>query len=302
MKIEEYLQQLPERTKKNLEMDITSRINFIKQEKFIRHSKYIKINKLLENLYTEPLKERYRSILLVGDSDMGKTVMVKDFAKSKIIKDEETQTFIEGVMYIRTPNKADLHDLYNRIFQFFVVPYRRDEPVSERENKIKHYCEINSVKMIVIDEIQGALIGSIAKQMEFMNGIKNLSAFLKIPIVMVGVPKAVSLVRSDHQLISRFIPIKIKNWEMDENYISLLYAIEMTLPLRKPSSIYKDEKLALDILEMSNGLTGGIITICNSLAIKAIKNGKERIERKMLRDIEYISASNNKKRIYADEI
>ena len=298
----EYFAQLPQKTKDALSLSNKDRIEFIKKPKFIKHPKALKLFNKLIDLMNEPKKDRIRSILLVGDPNNGKTAMVKKFYEMNVYKDDEKMLFFEHVMLIQAPNRADLHDLYNKMFQFFVVPYRKDEPISEREKKIRHYCEVNEVKMIIIDEIQGALIGSITKQMEFMNGIKNLSNILKIPIVLVGTPKGVSLVSSDHQLKSRFVPTRIKKWEYNEDYLSLLYSIEMTLPLKKPSNIYKNEKLAKDILELSDGLIGDIMTICELLAIEAIESKKEKIERKMIKEIEYVPAYDREGVIYADEI
>ena len=298
----EYFAQLPQKTKDALSLSNKDRIEFIKKPKFIKHPKALKLFNKLIDLMNEPKKDRIRSILLVGDPNNGKTAMVKKFYEMNVYKDDEKMLFFEHIMLIQAPNRADLHDLYNKMFQFFVVPYRKDEPISEREKKIRHYCEVNEVKMIIIDEIQGALIGSITKQMEFMNGIKNLSNILKIPIVLVGTPKGVSLVSSDHQLKSRFVPTRIKKWEYNEDYLSLLYSIEMTLPLKKPSNIYKNEKLAKDILELSDGLIGDIMTICELLAIEAIESKKEKIERKMIKEIEYVPAYDREGVIYADEI
>jgi len=299
---QEYLNELPQKTREALEFGKKRRIEFVKKPKFIKHPKALRLFKKLTDLMDEPKKDRIRSLLLVGDPNNGKTAMVKKFYEMNVYRNEEEMLFFEHVMLIQAPNRADLHDLYNKMFQFFVVPYRKDEPISERENKIKHYCEVNRVKMIIIDEIQGALIGSVTKQMEFMNGIKNLSNILKIPIVLVGTTKGVSLVSSDHQLKSRFVPTKIKKWEFDDDYLSLLYAIEMTLPLKKPSLIYEDEKLAKEILELSDGLIGDVMTVCELLAIEAIESGREKIERKMLKEIEYVPAYDREGVVYADEI
>ena len=298
----EYLSELPKKTREALDLNDEERIAFIKKQKFIKHPKALKLFKKLEALMNEPKRDRMRSMLLVGDSNNGKSAMVKKFYEMNVYRDEEKMLFFEHVMLVQAPNKADLHDLYNKMFQFFVVPYRKDEPVSEREKKIRHYCDVNQVRMIIIDEIQGALIGSIAKQMEFMNGVKNLSNILKIPIVLVGTPKGVGLVSSDHQLKSRFVPTKIRKWEDDEDYLSLLYAIEMTLPLKKPSMIYENERLAREILELSDGLIGDIVTICELLAIEAVESGKEKIERKMLGEIDYVPAHDREGVIFADEI
>ena len=298
----EYLNWLPKKTLEQLEKSNQERINFIQAQKFIKHTKAQKLFKKLNDLINEPKRDRIRSMLLLGEPNNGKSFMLKKFYEMNIYRNEEDIEYFEHVMLLESPARADLHDLYNRIFQFFLVPYRKDEPISERENKVLHYCNVNKVKMIIIDEIQNTLTGSITRQMEFMNGIKNLSNKLKIPIVLVGTPKSISLVSSDHQLKSRFVPTRIKKWQLDKNYLSLLRAIEKTLPLKKPSQIYENEKLFKEILELSDGLIGDIITICDLLAIKAIESGTEKIEYNMLNDIEYVPAYDREGVIFADEI
>ena len=159
---------------------------------------------------------------------------------------------------------------------------------SEKESKIKYYVEINKIKLLIIDEIHNALIGSITKQKEFIVGLKTLTNLLQISMVMVGIDTALNLTNTDQQISSRFRPVFIDKWEYNEDYIGLLYAIEKTLPLKKPSLIYNNEKLAKKILEMSEGLIGEIVMIANLLAEYAITSGKEKIETSMLSKIDYI--------------
>jgi len=128
------------------------------------------------------------------------------------------------------------------------------------------------------------LVGNITKQLEVMQGIKRLSKILEIPIVLVGNLKSLGILKLENS----FIPIKIKRWSYDEDYLLLLKEIENTLPLKKVSNIYKNEKLAREILELSDGLIGDIVTICELLAIRAIKSKKEKIEYSMINEIDYI--------------
>ncbi len=298
----EHLQRLPDKIRKLvLESEDKERLKFLERPTFIKHTKYKKLVKKLDELLYSPKKHRVRSLLLVGNSNNGKTEMVLRYAKSKRKMDKNYEYYVEPVMYVQSPNRASIHELFDAIFMKLEVPYSKSESLVERQEKIKYYFEKFEIDMLIIDEIQNALIGSINKQKEFMSGIKNLSNILKKPIVLVGIPTGVNLVYNDHQLKSRFVPTKIKNWEYNDEYFSLLYAIELTLPLKKPSLIYEDEKLAKDILELSDGLIGDIVTIIYLLATYAIKNGDEKIKRGMLKKINYIPAW-EREGTYADEI
>ena len=298
----EHLQRLPEKIRKLvLESEDKERLQFLERPTFIKHTKYKKLVKKLDELLYSPKKHRVRSLLLVGNSNNGKTEMVLRYAKSKRKMDENYEYYVEPVMYIQSPNRASIHELFDAIFMKLEVPYSKSESLVERQEKIKYYFEKFEIDMLIIDEIQNALIGSINKQKEFMSGIKNLSNILKKPIVLVGIPTGVNLVYNDHQLKSRFVPTRIKNWEYNDEYFSLLYSIELTLPLKKPSLIYEDEKLAKDILELSDGLIGDIVTIIYLLAKYAIENGDEKIKRGMLKKINYIPAW-EREGTYADEI
>ncbi len=298
----EHLKRLPDEIKKLvLEATDEERLNYLNDRPtFIQHSKYEKLAAKLDELLYAPETNRISSILLVGNSNNGKTEMVLNYieSKEKINEDYEVEA---PIMYVQSPNRASIHELFDSIFMNLSVPYSKSESLVEREQKIKYYFDRFEINMLIIDEIQNALIGSITKQKEFMSGIKNLSNILKKPIVLVGTPTGVSLVHNDHQLKSRFVPIKIKNWEFNKDYLSLLYAIELTLPLKKPSLIYQDTKLAKEILELSDGLIGDIITILFLMAKYAIKNGDEKIKKEMIKKINYIPAC-EKEGVFADEI
>jgi len=299
----EHLKRLPNTTRELiLEADDIERLNYLNDRPaFIKHSKYEKLSNKLDELLYSPPTNRIRSLLLVGNSNNGKTEMVLNYINSKEKYDENDILVEKPIMYIQSPNRASIQELFDSIFMNLYVPYSKNESLVERTHKIKYYFDRFEINMLIIDEIQNALIGSITKQKEFMSGIKNLSNTLKKPIVLVGTPKGVSLVYNDHQLKSRFVPTKIKNWEFNDDYFSLLYAIELILPLKKPSLIYEDNKLAQDILELSDGLIGDIITIIYLLAKYAIQNGDERIKRDMIKKINYIPAW-EKEGTYADEI
>ena len=89
------------------------------------------------------------------------------------------------------------------------------EKLLERE---QYYLDLLNVDMLIIDEIHNILSGSIAKQKQVLNAIKNLSNHLKIPIVLSGTKDALRAVSTDTQISSRFRPIYLKKWKMDKEF------------------------------------------------------------------------------------
>ncbi len=277
------------------------RIDFIRKPKFIRHSKAEAIFKMLDELFYAPREDRMQSYLFAGDGNMGKTYTIKRYIKMKNNQDDlnDIQTKIP-VLYVLAPVKANYKVLYDNILTALQVPFRTTDSDTQKEVKIATYIEDFQVKMLIIDEVHNGLTGSANQQKEFTNAIKNLSNILRIPIVLVGVGEAVSLVDRDHQLKSRFKPIKIKNWEIDDEFRAFLKSVELTLPLKEKSYIYTDGKFVTKIHQVTNGITGDVISIINKMAIRAIEKKKEKIDIKLFNEIDYITVDNSK--IYAQEI
>ena len=100
---------------------------------------------------------------------------------------------------------------------------------------------------------------------------------------------------SSPQLANRFEPIALPNWELNREFQMLLASFESTLPLRKASCL-ADERIATKLLAMSEGTIGELSRILVAAAAEAIRNGRERIDEKTLREIDWQPPSARKRR------
>ncbi|ACO03729.1 MAG TPA: AAA family ATPase [Persephonella sp.] len=289
----EYLKFLEKKTKEKLYASDKIRINYIKSEKFVYYPKAKRIIEKLNNLMNEPPRSRMPNLLLVGESNNGKTSIIKKFHDLNPPIEEIEAAQIPVVM-VQAPPRPDIKALYNYIFMSLNIEVRKSETLSLQEEKIVYFFKVFKVRMLIIDEIHNILSGNFSKQREFMNAIKNLSNILKIPIVLAGIIEAVNAVSTDKQISSRFRPVYLERWSFNKNYIGLLLSLEKTLPLRKPSYIHKNMQLANKILTYSEGLIGEIVEIVNLMAINAIKTGKEKISEEDLKEIDYIPLSQSR--------
>jgi len=293
----EYLQSLPDSVREMVGKTDGERLQFIRQQKFIRYQKAETVLKRMQELMDEPTKERMPALLLLGDSGNGKTSIARKFVEMHTFEPSDPNDYFEDegdlpVLFVQAPIGPNASDLYDNILRALDVPSRRDSK-SVKEGQIEHYFRVLNVRMMIVDEIHNILSGTVPKKKEFMNALKNLSNSLQIPIVLIGIKDALNAVNTDLQIRSRFKPIMLNRWGFDREYLILLKSIEKTIPLKKPSLIYRDERFARAILDKSNGLFGEIMGIISMLAKEAIVSGREKMAYDMLKSLDYAFLSDD---------
>jgi hypothetical protein len=76
--------------------------------------------------------------------------------------------------------------------------------------------------------------------------------------------------------------------------LRLLASFERLLPLRKPSAL-AESALAERIYALSEGTIGEISAVITTAAVEAIRSGEERIDRKLLDRIDYVTPSDRRR-------
>ncbi|MFX4281261.1 TniB family NTP-binding protein [Aliarcobacter butzleri] len=292
------------------------RIAYISEDRWIHYPQAEEIIQALESIKTyEKNKTRVTSILLVGSSNNGKTSLLEEFVRRNPSydyysenSDKLTKEFFDkynamGIpaLSILAPNEPNESRLYSNILNKIFAPFNERDSVARKQYLVEYYLDLLNVDMLIIDEIHNILSGSVAKQKQVLNAIKNLSNHLKIPIVLSGTKDALRAVSTDTQISSRFRPIYLKKWKMDKEFVSLLATFLKTLPLKK-ESIILTVNTSMEILEISDGNIGDIIGLLKKAAIYAIKSESERITLKEIKECGYISISNVNKIVELSDI
>jgi hypothetical protein len=280
-----------------LSLSDAERIQKIKSEKWIGYSKSKIILNKLEDLLQHPKTIRMPNLLLVGDTNNGKTILINKFYndhRPNVVDNAEKIT--SDVIYVQAPPKPDERRFYNSILDLLFVPYRFNDRVEKKQQQIIQIMRRLGVKMLIIDEIHHVLAGNAMAQRTFLNVIKYMANELQIVIVGVGIKDAFNVINSDPQLANRFEPMVLPRWKMNEEYLRLLASFEYILPLQKPSLLHENS-IAMQLLSMSEGSIGEISTIIKKAAILAIENKTEKITKEILSSIDYISPSDRKQQI-----
>lgn len=263
------------------------RINASSKFKWIGYTQSDEILRKMEFLKNYPTSLRMPNILLVSDSNNGKTRILNRFEKlNKSYIDEANGEIHIPVLYIEAPVEPDERRFYNSILEALFAPINASERIEIRQTRVIHLLKKTNVKLLMIDEIHHVLAGTMNKQRTFQNILKSLSNKTKISFVCAGTKAAFNAINTDTQLINRFEPYILNTWRYNNEYAKLLKSFEQILPLKKTSNL-TDDNLSKQILFKSEGLIGEISKILELSSILAIKSGHEKIDLEILDKIRF---------------
>lgn len=286
-----------------LERSNEERISFIFRYRWFEYPTANKILEKLEELFTYGKNfQRITSILIVGQGNSGKSSIIGRFAdrhppydynieRPANLPNDYFDTHTGAgtpVLHILAPTSPVEAQLYNNILSGLPAPYKDSDPIGKKLQLVLYYLKMMEVEMLFIDEIHNILSGSVAKQKQFLNAIKNLSNYLNIPIVLAGTKAALNAINTDPQIESRFMPMYLPRWQFDDDFGSLLATFQSLLPLKNNSKLL-DEEVASEILMLTHGYIGNIFELLREASKIAINTGSERITLSEIRSSNYKS-------------
>ena len=273
----------------------TERITYIRSPRWFGYPVAQQIMEQLENLLTHPKSHRMPNLLIIGDTNNGKTMLVKRFCnRHKPDDNPDGEAAVVPVLFVQAPPMPDESRFYNAILELLFAPYKPGDRADRKQFQTIKLLKAVGLKMLVIDEIHHILAGTMTKQKVFLNVIKYLGNELEVPIVGVGTRDAFRAIQTDPQLSNRFDRALLPRWNNDEEYLSLLATFERAIPLRHPSNLI-DGALADKIYSMSEGYLGEISSLLVDAAVKAIETKQEHIDKKILDHVGWVAPSDRRK-------
>jgi type II secretory pathway predicted ATPase ExeA len=277
-----------------LKLTDAERIYRIRSARWIGYTKAKELLDKLEDLLTHPKRHRMPNLLIVGDTNNGKTMIINRFHQNHPADDNpEGDAIILPVLIIQSPPVPDENRFYNSILEAVSAPYRASDRVDKKQFQALKTLERVSLRMLIIDEIHNLIAGSLNKQRHFLNTIKYIGNELQVPIVGVGTQDAFVALQTDPQLSNRFEPAVLPRWEMGHEYLRLLASFERMLPLKRASNL-TETTLALKLLSMSAGIIGELSALLTKAAVKAIEGSDEQINIKLLSSVKWLGPSERK--------
>jgi len=266
----------------------TERIEFAQKDRWIPYPLAQNLLDELERLRRYPDSSRPPNLLLVANSNNGKSTLVEHFRdQHPPINDPRSGRTQRPVVLIDAPATPSEDRLYTHLLQKIGAVFKIRDPVDRKLFVLIELLHKIGTKVLIIDEINNTLAGNTTQRQSALNAIKEISNNLRRPLVLTGTHLAQSVLRDDEQLQNRFPPQVLVRWSLDREFQQLLVSFEMTLPLKKPSKLASEE-MAILLLEMSGGLIGDLSNLLKLAAEQAIRDGSECITRSLLLKLNWL--------------
>jgi hypothetical protein len=291
--------QLTEHARRALDLSDDERRRYTLHERFVCYPAADLIIEELTALLNHPRVHRMPNRLLVGETNNGKTALIRHFMSlHPSSNDPRQEAAIIPIVYIQAPPLPDEHRFYAALLDAIGVFHRRSYRTSELFYQVRNLLPRVGLKMLVIDEIHHILAGSTRNHHAFLNTVKYIGNELSVPVVGAGTRQALCAVQSDSQIENRFQPLEIPRWKCTNDWRRFLATFEMELPLRKPSDV-ADPRLAQRLHSMSEGTVGELSALLQRAMAEAIRGGEERICDAVLDRLQWIPPSARRKHAMA---
>ena len=265
-----------------MKLSESERIDFIRTSRWIGYNRAKEIIQQLEDLLTHPKRPHMPNLLVVGESNNGKTTLIRHFYNQHFTPyEDENLDLIIPIILIEAPSTASEKALYLALLESMVAPYKETASAEILYNQTLHLMRTYAVKMLIIDEFHSMFSGTARKQREMMNALKRLCNELQIPIVGVGTENAVNILYTDKQFASRFEVCELPAWNLDNDFKRMLASFESVLPLENASNL-KNTDIAQAVYYKTKGNLGNIHNLLSRCAIEAIRSKKEIIDLKSI--------------------
>ncbi|MGL4241259.1 MAG: TniB family NTP-binding protein [Beijerinckiaceae bacterium] len=265
------------------------RIRLMRADRWISYPRAEAALAKLEELLAFPQRARMPNLLIVGESGMGKTMIVEKFARDHpAFFDGETGLKRMPVIVMQMVAGPDESRFYKRLLAAIGAFEPPRATVSALEGTALRLLELTRPELLVIDEVHSLQAGSVREQTRFLNMLRFIGNELRIPLVCVGTQEARAALKTDDQLVRRFEAFALTPWLNDAAFAALIGSLQRSLPLRRPSQF---TALALRrLVEMTGGVTARVFSVLTELAVEAIRSGAERIEMDPIEDKAQLTA------------
>ena len=252
------------------------RIHRIRADRWVSYPRAEAALAKLETLMSFPERARMPNLLPVGESGMGKTMIIEKFTRDHPAGyDGASGRLHMPVVAVQMVSGPDETRFYRRILAAVGAPEPPRATLGVLESLALRLLSELRLGLLVIDEIHSLQAGTIREQARFLNMLRFLGNELRVPLVCVGTAQARNALRTDDQLVRRFEAFSLPPWREGEDFTGLISTLQRILPLRRESRI--DERMLSRILGVTGGITAGIFSVMSQLAIAVIESGEERI-------------------------
>lgn len=269
------------------ELDDDRRLAHLAEDRWIDYPRAREALEDLERLLRCPQRTRMPGMLIYGESNIGKSMIIEKFLRAHPACgfNSDSGLLKVEVLAVEMPPAPQERRLYGQILMALNAPYRSSDRLAAVEFTALALLHKIAPRMLIVDEVHNLLSGSAREQRASLNLLKFLSNQLKCSVVVLGTRDALAAIQTDAQIASRFPDFEIPRWQENEEFRGFLAGFERQLPLRQPSRLATSRAMVSAIMSASAGITGKICGLLSRAAEAAIRLKTERITPEVLQSV-----------------
>jgi hypothetical protein len=288
-------EHLSPKTRELLGRPIEERIAHIQKDSWIPYSQANRILQQLEDLLHHPTCDRMPNLAISAQTNNGKTRLMKHFVSLHPAREASAGKIAAPVFYVQCPGFPDESRLYSAILLKLCKKFRPNAPAQEKLLLILDGLPKIEIRILALDELNFAEVGTAAKQKRFLNALRYLANELRISIVCLGTEEMMRVIRSVPSVENRFLPTVLPRWQTSNEFRKLLVSFEKIIPLKHPSDL-QGSILTAKLLTRSEGTIGELKMLLAAAAADAMRKGTERITEEIIDGCNYASPSVRRQR------
>lgn len=281
------LGHLSPETRAIAELDDARRLAHLAEDRWIDYPRAREALEDLERLLRCPQRTRMPGMLIHGESNIGKSMIIQKFLRAHPACgfNADLGLLQVEVLAVQMPSAPQERRLYGQILMALNAPYRPSDRLAAVEFTALTLLQKIAPRMLIVDEVHNLLAGSAQEQRASLNLLKFLSNQIKCSVVVLGTRDALAAIQTDSQIASRFPDFEIPRWHENEDFRGFLAGFERQLPLRQPSRLAASRAMVSTIMSATAGITGKVSGLLTLAAEAAIRKQKECITLELLQSV-----------------
>jgi len=227
-------------------------------------------------------KDEPECLFLKGETGTGKTTIFKSYA-ADYPRSETDSGSIVPLLSVTIPSPATVKSLVSKLLWELGDPFWDKGSISNQTIRLIGLMKDCGVSLVFLDEFQHFIDRDSAKVLKTVSDwLKDLILDTKVPMILIGLPEAETVLQLNSQLSRRFANrhnLSPFSWADDSGieFRTFLHAVESQLPLMEPSNLSESE-MALRFYYASDGIIGYLMKLIRYGTHLALKQGQEKLE------------------------
>ena len=142
-------------------LDNATRMINLRRDRWIDYPRAVQALEKLQWLFDTPERERMPCMVLHGESDIGKTQIIRKFQRQHPSTfDDKKGIDRRDIIYVQMPATPDQHRFYSALLFELHAPHSERASLSTLERLTRELLRRIRPRMLIVDEVHNLLTGS----------------------------------------------------------------------------------------------------------------------------------------------